>query len=233
MTPAKPYCYAYPHPAVTTDVVLFTWRDGQLQLLLIQRARPPFAGCWALPGGFVDIDEDLAAGAARELREETGLDAPALQQLQAFGAVGRDPRERVISIAYLGTIAATRQGATRAGDDAAAAQWFALADLPALAFDHGAIITAARQRLSERLEAADPQLLTPLLPASFTLTELQRVCEALLGREIGHGDEHLWTRLLSRVEGSGPPERDGGRRRQRYRWRSEQGDGRAPDRASH
>jgi ADP-ribose pyrophosphatase YjhB (NUDIX family) len=101
MSTEKPYCYAYPHPAVTTDVVLFTIRDEALQLLLIQRRNPPFQGCWALPGGFVDIDEDLDACAARELTEETGVRALYLEQLCTFGAVARDPRERVISVAYL------------------------------------------------------------------------------------------------------------------------------------
>jgi len=140
---AKPYCYQYPHPAVTTDVVLFTLREDCLQLLLIERGNEPFKGHWALPGGFVDIDEDIDACAARELAEETGVDNIYLEQLGTFGKPGRDPRERVISVAYL-ALAPQALLAVQAGDDAAAAAWFPVADLPALAFDHAEIIAVAR-----------------------------------------------------------------------------------------
>ena len=134
-----PYTYADPHPAVAADVALL--RDGgggTMELLLVQRARPPFAGHWSLPGGFVEIDEDLEAAARRELREETGLEAGRLRQLQTFGRPGRDPRERVITVVFIGR-AADPAAVARGGDDAAAARWFALDALPPLAFDHGEI----------------------------------------------------------------------------------------------
>jgi 8-oxo-dGTP diphosphatase len=117
----------------------------QLYVLLVRRRRPPFEGCWALPGGFVDIDEDLDTAALRELEEETGLTSIALEQLHTFGAVDRDPRERVISVAYFGLVAGLP--ALRAGDDAADARWIPLDDLPPVAFDHAAIIERARASL--------------------------------------------------------------------------------------
>lgn len=135
------YTYAYPHPAVTVDVALFAGRGAARRLLLIRRAQPPFAGSWALPGGFVEIDEDLPDAARRELAEETGLTAPALRQLGAYGTPGRDPRERVISVVYLAELPATAPPA--AGSDAAEAAWFELSALPALAFDHARIIDDA------------------------------------------------------------------------------------------
>ena len=96
--PLETFSYEYPHPAVTTDVVVFTIRDARLSILLVKRANPPHQGCWALPGGFLDIDEDLDTCAARELQEETGISGLYLEQLYTFGATRRDPRERVISV---------------------------------------------------------------------------------------------------------------------------------------
>ncbi|MDZ7643358.1 MAG: NUDIX hydrolase [Woeseiaceae bacterium] len=141
------YCYDYPHPAVATDIVVFSVRDGTRHVLLIERAAEPFAGCWALPGGFVEIDEDLADAARRELYEETGLTCTTLEQLHAFGEPRRDPRERVISIAYVGMVEAG-SGAPRAASDAAAARWFDLGALPPLAFDHAEMITLALARVT-------------------------------------------------------------------------------------
>lgn len=137
----------YPRPSVTVDIVLFSRLAGQWHVLLIKRGRWPFAGHWALPGGFVEITESLEAAAARELSEETGLSDVALQQIGAFGEPGRDPRSRVISIAYAGWVDAGRIGATQAGDDAAEARWWAVEQLPPLAFDHDDILRLAAQRL--------------------------------------------------------------------------------------
>src|SRR4051794_10031824 len=146
--PKKPYCYEYPRPSVTVDVVIIT-RERRPHVLLIRRKHDPFAGMWAIPGGFVDMDEALEAAAARELREETGVDAGELEQLRAFGDPGRDPRGRTISVAYLARV---DPGAVqpRAADDAAEVGWHELANLPPLAFDHAKILECARGRLKRR-----------------------------------------------------------------------------------
>jgi len=200
MSDAKPYCYIYPHPAVTADVVLFTIRDGGLALLLIRRAQAPFAGHWALPGGFVDIEEDLADGAARELAEETGITDVALRQFRTFGAVGRDPRERIISVAHW-ALAPAEQLRPAAGDDAADARWFPYASLPALAFDHAEVIAAAHVHLCRQL--ADAPLAIGFLPPTFTIAELQQVHEALLDGEIDERNLRTWAVALAGIEATG------------------------------
>lgn len=140
------YRYDYPHPAVTTDIVVFTRGDAGPKVLLIRRASPPFEGCWALPGGFVQPDETLDEGARRELQEETGLAGVQLKQLYAFGDPGRDPRERVITVAYYALVSSDRIE-PQAGTDADDAGWFGIDNLPALAFDHDRIIAMAQERL--------------------------------------------------------------------------------------
>lgn len=140
------YCYEYPRPCVTTDSLIFRKINNSWHILLIERGNNPFKGCWALPGGFVEMDEDLDAAAARELQEETHLEDIDLHQLYAFGAPDRDPRHRTITIAYWG-IDNSEKTAT-AGDDAANLQWFALENLPPLAFDHDKIIAKAIETIS-------------------------------------------------------------------------------------
>jgi 8-oxo-dGTP diphosphatase len=140
------YRYGYPHPAVTVDACVFLRQDDGLRVLLVRRGRPPFEGQWSLPGGFVGIDESLDAAVHRELAEETGLAGLRLEQLRAFGDVDRDPRERVISIAYIGLIDCPAP-AVCGGDDADGAAWFPVSDLPPLAFDHAAIIRVALARV--------------------------------------------------------------------------------------
>jgi 8-oxo-dGTP diphosphatase len=189
----KPHCYAYPHPAVTTDVVLFTLREGQLQLLLIRRGGQPFAGTWALPGGFLEIDEDLEQCAHRELEEETGIRGVYLEQLYTFGRPGRDPRERVISVAYY-ALAPSEQLALRPASDAAEADWFPVSNLPPLAFDHDAIIGKARQRLIAKLDYST--IAFHLLPETFTLSELQGVYETLLDAELDKRNFRKWALAL-------------------------------------
>lgn len=140
----------YPTFSVTVDAAVLRRRGGVVEILLIQRGKPPFAGRWALPGGFVEIDEPLEAAARRELEEETGIVAGALDQLGAFGDPGRDPRGRVVSIVYWGFAPEGKGGgATQAGDDAAEAAWFSLADPPAMAFDHDRILARVRDKLGE------------------------------------------------------------------------------------
>jgi 8-oxo-dGTP diphosphatase len=148
----KQYTYTYPRPRVAADAVVFTEKDGQRHVLLIQRKYEPFAGMWALPGGFVEMDETLETAAARELEEETGLHGVALKQFHAFGDPGRDPRDRSISIAYVGEVD-WRQHAPRGGDDAAEARWFPLDALPDLAFDHRVIVEYAVRACMENNSA--------------------------------------------------------------------------------
>lgn len=143
------YCYDYPRPAVVCDIVVFARIDDAWNVLLIRRRHDPAAGSWALPGGFVEIDEELHDAAARELEEETGVRGVALEQLGAYGRVDRDPRGRTIAVAYSCIVDATAV-TPRAGDDAADVAWHPLADLPPLAFDHADMITAAERRLPER-----------------------------------------------------------------------------------
>lgn len=206
---SKPYCYRYPHPAVTTDIVLFTIREDSVQLLLIERGNEPFKGSWALPGGFVDIDEDLEAGAARELAEETGVENLYLEQLGTFGKPGRDPRERVISIAYLALAPETKL-AVQAGDDAAAADWFPVKALPPLAFDHAQIIELAYQRLVAKLDYST--IAFHLLPETFSLGELQRVYETLVDAEIDKRNFRKWAQALEVIEATGELRRRGSHR---------------------
>jgi 8-oxo-dGTP diphosphatase len=142
------FIYDYPRPAVTVDVVIVS-RGPKQRVLLVRRKNPPFAGMWAIPGGYVDMDETLEAAAARELKEETGVRAGRLVQLHAFGDPGRDPRGRTISVAYLAQVDAQKLK-PRAGDDAADVAWHSLSHPPPLAFDHAKILACARRYLKSR-----------------------------------------------------------------------------------
>jgi len=139
------YTYDYPRPMVTVDTVVFAGPPADLRVLLIRRARPPFQHCWALPGGYIDMEEPLESAARRELLEETGLEAPGLSQLGAFGDPGRDPRGRTISVVYWTRL--ERPVPVTGGDDAREAAWFPVSALPVLAFDHEIIIQEALKRL--------------------------------------------------------------------------------------
>ncbi|MCU7923915.1 MAG: NUDIX hydrolase [Candidatus Thiodiazotropha sp. (ex Dulcina madagascariensis)] len=175
------YCYPYPHPAVTTDVVLFTIRGEALSILLIRRGNPPYRGMWALPGGFLDIGEDLEACAKRELHEETGIEGVYLEQLYTFGKPERDPRERVISIAYFALTQSDRLK-LKPASDATRAAWFPVDQLPELAFDHADIIQLARGRLLAKLNYST--IAFQILPSRFTLSQLQSVYEILLNERL-------------------------------------------------
>lgn len=171
----------YPRPSVTADVVIFTLRDDDLKVLLIRRKLPPFQGMWAIPGGFVNIDESLESAALRELEEETGVRDVYLEQLYTFGSVERDPRGRVITVAYFALIPAPAID-PRAGDDASKARWWPMDDLPPLAFDHADILAYALQRLRYKLEYSAVGF--ELLPETFTLSDLQAAYEVILGEEL-------------------------------------------------
>ena len=140
------YCYKYPHPAVTTDCVVFGLEGKRLNILLIERGNEPYKGCWAFPGGFMNIDETAEEGARRELFEETGLKLEELKQFGTFTAVNRDPRERVITIAFYAVV---RKSDVQGGDDASKAQWFPIEDIPPLAFDHDDILRKAIEQLKK------------------------------------------------------------------------------------
>jgi 8-oxo-dGTP diphosphatase len=176
MTNENQYCYRYPHPAVTTDCVIFGFDGERLQVLLIERGIEPFKGKWAFPGGFIKMDESAEEGALRELREETGLDNAYIEQFHTFSDPNRDPRERVITIAYLALV---RLQEVKAGDDAAAARWFPIDEIPSLAFDHDYILRIALQRLREQLHFHPIGF--ELLPEKFTMRELQTLYESILG----------------------------------------------------
>lgn len=136
------YTYDYPRPAVTVDAVVFRNTDSGHQILLIKRVNPPFAGMWAIPGGFIEMDEELLDSAKRELAEETGIKEVPLYEFGVYGTVGRDPRHRTISIAYAGLLKDTTMQA-KADDDAADCSWFGINNLPPLAFDHNEILKDA------------------------------------------------------------------------------------------
>lgn len=181
----------FPRPSVTTDIVIFTIREKCLQVLLIQRKGWPFAGHWALPGGFVRPEENLDQAAARELAEEAGVEGVFLEQLHAFGDPGRDPRTWVITVAYTALIPSDKV-VLKADTDAADARWFPLDALPSpLAFDHAQILDHAVQALRGRLETS-LRIAAALLPTRFTLTQMQEVFETLLDRALDKRNFRKW-----------------------------------------
>ena len=205
----KQYCYWHPHPAVTTDIVLFTLRAEKLQLLLIRRRNPPFQGGWALPGGFLDLDEDLNDCAKRELEEETGIKDIYLEQLYTFGKHQRDPRERVISVAYYALIASDRI-TLKPASDATEAAWFALDELPKLAFDHREIVQKAHERLVAKLEYST--IAFQFMPQQFTLSELQTVYETIRAETLDKRNFRKWILARNLVEATGLERRVGSHR---------------------
>jgi len=170
------YTYKYPHPAVTTDCVIFGFDGKDMHVLLIERGIDPYKGAWALPGGFINMDETVEQGAMRELWEETGVKDVFLEQLHVFSDVKRDPRERVITVAFYALVRKSDYKVI-GGDDASDADWFKWDELPPLAFDHADIIKMARQRLQERLHTTP--LAFKLLDEKFKMSELQRLYELI------------------------------------------------------
>ncbi|MGD2081811.1 MAG: NUDIX domain-containing protein [Chromatiales bacterium] len=212
------HCYRYPHPAVTTDVVVFTIREERLKILLIRRGAEPFRGMWALPGGFLEIGEDLETCAKRELEEETGISGLYLEQLYTFGDPHRDPRERVISVTYFALVPSGRLE-LRASSDADQADWFPVDALPELAFDHREIIALARRRLKAKLHYST--IAFQLMPECFTLGELQRVYEVLLDEPQDKRNFRKWMLGLDQIEETGELRHNGRSRPARtYRLRN-------------
>lgn len=234
---------AYERPSVTVDVVVFAMvgcldaadeENGaghtasvdrpELRVLLVRRRHWPFQGCWAIPGGFVGIDESLDAAARRELEEETELRDVYMEQLYTFGAPQRDPRTRVISVAYYALLPGEAQEA-RAADDAAEAQWFPVHALPDnLAFDHDHILDVALRRLRAKADYAG--IAREFLPPRFTLRRLRRIYETVLGRQLDRAN--FTRRILTEgdIEETGAVDRGGAHRPAKlYRYRRDRTNG--------
>lgn len=177
MKKEKLYCYQYPRPSLTTDCIIFAYDGLELKVLLIERGIEPFKGMWAFPGGFVQMDESTEDAAKRELEEETGLKNIFVEQLYTFSDVHRDPRGRVISVAYYAFVN-LKEHPVIAGDDAQKAQWFSVKNMPELAFDHKKIFDMAMLRIKAKIRYQ--AIGFELLPEKFTLSELQHLHEAIL-----------------------------------------------------
>ena len=171
----KKYCYKYPHPAVTTDCVIFGFDGNDIMVLLIERGIEPYKGKWAFPGGFLNMDVTAAEGALRELKEETGLENAYIEQFNTYSEPDRGPRERVITIAHYALV---RIQEVKGGDDAAKAQWFPIDEVPQLAFDHDKILRDAMRKLRERIHFEPIGF--ELLPEKFTMKDLQILYESIL-----------------------------------------------------
>ena len=183
------FCYKYPHPSVTADCVIFGFDGVAIKILLIQRGIEPFKGKWAFPGGFMKMDETAEECARRELEEETGLKNAAVEQFHTFSDVNRDPRKRVITVAHYALV---KLSDVNGGDDAASARWFAMDEVPSLAFDHDRILRMAVNRLKERI-CFEP-IGFELLPEVFTMTELQNLYEAIL--EVKFDRRNFYNKML-------------------------------------
>jgi 8-oxo-dGTP diphosphatase len=176
-----PHTYQYPRAALTVDCVVFGFDEGELKVLLIERGLEPFKGKWALPGGFVRVNETLDDAARRELEEEAGLRYVFLEQLFTFGALDRDPRERVVSVAYYALVKLAAHE-TKAATDAADARWFPVSKVPKLAFDHAGILATGLARLKSKVRYEPIGF--ELLPPKFTLSQLQHLYEAVLENDL-------------------------------------------------
>ena len=168
------FTYDYERPAVTADCVVIT-EEANPKVLLIERGNEPYKGCWAIPGGFMNMDETTGQTAIRELEEETGMKVSRVCQIGAYTKVDRDPRGRVITIAYYALV---RKAEVRGGDDARTARWFPIQAVPQLAFDHELILRTALKRLKEDIHFKPVGF--DLLPATFTMPQLQNLYESIL-----------------------------------------------------
>jgi 8-oxo-dGTP diphosphatase len=178
----KKFCYDYARPMVTTDILVFGWNSEQMRIMLIRRKNDPFRDFWAIPGGFIEMDETLEESARRELKEETGISRLPLHRFGVFGDPGRDPRGRTVTIAYMAFLSPELLRKAKAGDDAAEVCWFPVRRAPKLAFDHSRMLRQALGWMGEFV-LREPVWLA-LLPRTFSLMEGQRLYENILGRKI-------------------------------------------------
>jgi 8-oxo-dGTP diphosphatase len=212
----------YERPSVTVDVVIFTLQERELHVLLVKRKRWPFEGRWAIPGGFVNMDESLDRAARRELEEETGVHDIYLEQLYTFGEPKRDPRTRVISVAYIALVSADTQ-TLRVSDESIDVRWFPVRALPgSLAFDHDVILAAGLDRLRSKLEYTT--LAFQLLPEVFSILELKHIYEQILGEELDKGNFYRKIKDAKVLEDTGLRREGRGRPTSLYRFRRNRGD---------
>lgn len=203
------YTYQYPHPAVTTDNVVFGFNGEGLSVLLIKRGIEPYKDHWAFPGGFMNMDETAEEGALRELNEETGIENIYVEQLQAFTKVDRDPRERVLTIAFMAFVRQEDYGYVKGGDDAKEAKWFSINELPPLAFDHEEILRVALERL--RWKISYSPIAFHLLNETFTMTEVQTIYESVLGQKFDRRNFHKKMTALGYIKPTGEQRSANGR----------------------
>jgi 8-oxo-dGTP diphosphatase len=212
----------YERPSVTVDVVIFTLQERELHVLLVKRKHWPFEGRWAIPGGFVNMNESLELAARRELEEETGIRDIYLEQLYTFGEPKRDPRTRVISVAYIALVSADTQ-TLRVSDESTDVRWFPVRALPGpLAFDHDTILAAGLDRLRSKLEYTT--LAFQLLPEVFSILELKHIYEQILGEELDKGNFYRKIKDSNVLEDTGLRREGRGRPTSLYRFRRNRGD---------
>ena len=196
-------------PVLTTNVVVFTLRDEQLKLLLIRRQNPPFQGFWSLPGGVVGTDEDVEANATRQLEDGTGLSGVYLEQLYTFSAPERDPRERVISVAYYALVPSKRLR-LRTDEHGEGVAWFSLNELPELAFDHAQMVDTAHQRLAAKLDYST--IAFQFMPERFTLSDLQNVFQIILNRDLDKRNFRKRMRAMEQIRQTSDLRKNGNHR---------------------
>ena len=212
----------YENPALSVDVVIFTLRDETLQVLLWKRPREPYRGTWSIPGGFVPLDESLEDTATRKLAEKTGVTDVYLEQLYTFGGLERDPRTRVVTVAYFALVPYTAVENARADKLVVDGEtgWFNVVELPVLAFDHAEILDYALTRLRYKLEYT--MVGFELLPDEFTLTDLQRAYELILGEALDKRNFRRKIKEAGILEATGRKRREGeGRPAELFRYRED------------
>ncbi len=196
----------FPRPIVATDIVIFTISNRQVKLLLVRRASEPYLGKWALPGGFVRVDENLEDCARRELADQTGVSDLYLEQLYTFGQVKRDPRERIVTVAYYALVPPDKANLRPAVGNSEA-EWFSFDGLPDLAFDHADIVIIAHRRLAAKLDYST--IVFALMPEKFTLSDLQAVYEIIQGETLDKRNFRKWVHALGRIKDACEERRDG------------------------